>query len=108
MKKYKILWTKHAALDLEEIVAFIAAENLLAASSLFAKVKSRCSKLSVDPERNRIVPDLKDLGVSNYREIILKPYRILHKISDSTIYVIALVDSRRTIEYFLFQRLIRD
>lgn len=108
MQKFKILWTVQASIDLEEILDYIAGDNPKAAIKLFDKIKSRCAKLKANPEKYRVLPELREIGISNYREITLKPYRILYKLTQATVYIFAVVDSRRDMESFLFQRLIRE
>ena len=49
---FKVVWTKQAAQDLEEIIAYISLDNSKAAFNIFKKIKSHCSKLKVNPERN--------------------------------------------------------
>ncbi len=107
-KKFKVLWTQQAALDLEEIVDYIALENQVAALNLFESIKSRCAKLKTSPERYRVVPELKEFELTEYREIILSPYRIIYKLAPATVFVFAVVDGRRDMESFLFHRLIRQ
>ena len=108
MAKFKVFWTKQATNDLEETIAYIANDSLKTAVSIYKKIKLSCSKLSNNPERNRIIPELNNLGIISYREIIIKPYRIIYKIEKSNIYIIAAIDSRRDFESFLFSRLIND
>ena len=58
------------------------------------------------PERCRIVPELKQEGITLYRELIVKPWRIIFKISGSMVFIVSMIDSRRNIEDILFNRLI--
>jgi len=107
MSKFKVFWTRHAAIDLEEIILFIAEEKPLAARTLSKRIKNRCAKLSDNPERFRVVSELKEVGIDIYRETIISPYRVIYRLDNSSVYVIAVVDGRRDFESFLFQRLLR-
>ena len=107
MKRYKVYWTKEATLDLWEIVDYISKDRISPAKSIYKKVKLKCRELNTSPERYRRVPELLDVGIENYREIILSPYRVIYKLTESNVYIIAVVDGRRDVETFIFDRLLR-
>lgn len=65
------------------------------------------SDLYTLPDRGRIVPELHDQGINIYREISVPPWRIIYRISDSTVYVLSVIDSRRNVEDILLNRFIR-
>ncbi len=107
MKGYKVYWTKEATLDLGEIVDYISRDRISAAKSIYKKVKLKCRELNTSPERYRRVPELLDVGIEDYREIILSPYRVIYKLKESNVYIIAVVDGRSDVETFIFNRLLR-
>lgn len=107
MSKHKVFWTKQAVTDLKEIINYIEEDNISAAVKTKKNIQSLCDKLNSNPEKYRIIPELKEIGVNSYREIIYKPYRILFKLTEKNIYIFAVIDSRRDLEYFLFKRMIR-
>jgi len=107
MKNYKIFWTHNATIDLEEIIEYIFQDRQTVAIKIYNDIKHNCKKLKTQPKRNRIVPELQNIGINNYREIIYKTYRIIYKLDEKEIYIIAVVDSRRDFETFIFNRLIR-
>jgi len=96
-----------AALDLEDIMDYISKDRVSSAVSVYNAVKSKCFLLKNNPERYRIVPELQALKVVNYREIVHSPYRIIYKLTDSEVYIMAVVDSRRDFETFIFNRLLK-
>lgn len=108
MKRYRVLWTKQAASDLEETVDFIKQDNQKAAWSLYQKIIEKSALLKSNPEKYRSIPELAEIGVFRYRELVIRPYRILFRIAESIVYVFAVVDSRRDFETFLFRRFIRE
>ncbi len=57
------------------------------------------------PERCRIVPELKEQGILQYRELIVKPWRIIFRIAEKKVYALSVLDSRRNIEEILLERL---
>ena len=58
------------------------------------------------PGRCRIVPELKDQGIMQYRELIVPPWRIMFRIAEMKVYVLSVLDSRRNIEDILLKRLV--
>jgi addiction module RelE/StbE family toxin len=108
MKQYSVYWSKEAKTDLEEIVDYISKDSVSATKSVYKKIRLKCKQLNISPERYRRVPELLEFGIKNYREIISPPYRVIYKISDYNIYIIAVVDGRRDVESFIFDRLLRE
>jgi len=88
-------------------VAFIALDNVNAASQTLQKIRKAASTLQAMPHRGRIVPELKEFGIHIYHEIISPPWRIIYRISDPSIFVMAVIDSRRNVEDILLDRFIR-
>ncbi|MCP4221451.1 MAG: type II toxin-antitoxin system RelE/ParE family toxin [bacterium] len=101
-------WSKEATLDLKEITDYISKDRVSEARTIYKKIKLSCKKLKASPRRCRRVPELSDVGLGTYREIILTPYRIIFKLTETNVYIIAVVDGRRGVESFIFNRLLRS
>ena len=69
------------------------------------EIKDECDGLYYFPQRERIVPELQQIGILKYREIIYKRWRIIYKICNAKVYILIVVDSSRNLEDMLFQRL---
>ena len=108
MQTNKIYWTEAASLDLEEIIDYIYQDRKSVALKIYKEIKQLALSLKTNARRNRIVPDLQNIGITNYRELIYKVYRIIYKLEADTVYVIAVIDSRRDFETLIFNRLIRQ
>ncbi len=106
-KKYKVIWSRIAEEDLISIIKYIHSNNPIAAKNSLKEIKSNASNLNGFPQRGRIVPELKENGILQYRELIIAPWRIIHRISDSNVYVLSVIDSRRNVEDILLHRLVR-
>ena len=102
---YEIVWARFAEKDLMDIIDHIATDSPVNALQVFQKIKKKASSLYTMPERCRIVPELRDQGIMQYRELIVPPWRIMFKISDLNVFVLSVIDSRRNIEDILFKRL---
>lgn len=106
-KKYNVEWATVAESDLKQIIDYIAAESPRNALHLFKKIRQKASSLHTFPERGRIVPELQGQGIHIYRELIISPWRIIYRISDGTIFVLSVIDSRQNVEDILLNRLIK-
>jgi len=104
---FRVLWTETAVRDLESLVGYIAAEAPINAGKVLARLKYTAESLKTTPERGRLVPELLQHGLPVWRELIVRPYRILYRIDGRTVSVLAVLDSRRDLEDVLLERLIR-
>jgi len=106
VKQFEVIWTKNAEFDLELIIEYIKIDSFALAKDIFFKIKDECNNLYYFPERKRIVPELQQIGISKYREITYKRWRIIYKIDNIKVYILLIIDSSRNMEDILFQRLI--
>ena len=106
-RRFKVLWTEAAVRDLEDIVGYIAADSPLNAARILGRMRDKAKSLETVPRRGRIVPDLAHFGLPLWRELIVGPYRTIYRIEEERVYVLAVLDSRRDLEDFLLERLLR-
>ena len=106
MEYFEVYWTKSAQLDLELIINYLKQESDFIARNIFDAIKNECENLNHFPLRYRIVPELQEIGITKYRELIYKRWRIVYKIDKSAVYIMAVIDAKRNIEDILFQRLV--
>ena len=104
-KKYQVLWSYVAENDLKNIIDYIADDSPPNALKILKRIKQKASNLNTFPERERIVPELRDQGILQYRELVISPWRILYRISEMNVFVLSVLDSRRNIEDVLLKRL---
>ena len=104
--RYKIIWTHVAEKDLKEIIEHISADSPRNALRILKNIKKKASDLYTLPERGRIVPELQDQGISQYRELVIPPWRLIYRIAERKIFVLSVIDSRRNVEDILLNRLI--
>ena len=106
-KTFEILWAAAAETDLLGIVEYIAHDNPRAALKVLGKIKTGTARLDHSPRRGRIVPELLKHGISRYREIVIKPWRVFYRIEEKEVYVVSVIDGRRNVEDVLLERLLR-
>jgi addiction module RelE/StbE family toxin len=107
-KPYDVKWAAIAEQDLTAIIKYIHSDNPLAAKDRLERIKAKVSNLESLPQRGRIVPELMQQGILQYRELVIPPWRIIYRISDSNVYVFAVFDSRQNVEDILLNRLVRE
>ncbi len=103
---YKVIWSNTAEHDLEHIIEYIAIDSLSNALKVLTKIKKKSSALYSFPERGRIIPELREFNILQYREIIVDPWRVIYKITDKIVFVMSVLDSRRNVEDILLDRLV--
>lgn len=107
MKTYKVIWSNSAKFDLKQIIEYIKIDSIEIAKDIFLKIKEESNKLYFYPERKRVVPELQQIGIFKYRELIYKRWRIIFKIEKEVIHILLVIDSSRNIEDILFSRLLK-
>jgi addiction module RelE/StbE family toxin len=105
-KKFEVIWAGIAERDLSRIIEYIANENPANASKILEKLRRRTANLHYSPRRGRIVPELREYGIHQYRELIIAPWRVLYRIQEDRVHVLAVLDSRRNIEDILLERVL--
>lgn len=110
MKKgaYHVSWSIIAKGDLNAIIDFIAVNNPQNAVKITEQFEEITQSLYLFPSRGRVVPELEKQDVVTYRELLLKPWRIIYRIEGRKVYVLAVLDGRRNLEDILLERFIRD
>jgi plasmid stabilization system protein ParE len=106
-KEYKIEWAAVAENDLKQIIDYIAIDSPGNALQLLKRIRQKASNLYALPERGRIVPELQGQGIHIYRELIVAPWRIVYRISDTIVFVLSVIDSRQNVEDILLNRLLK-
>jgi plasmid stabilization system protein ParE len=106
-KEYHVKWAAIAQSDLKQIIDYIAVDSPDNALQILKKIRQKASSLYTLPDRGRIVTELKDQGIHIYREIIVPPWRIIYRISNATVFVLSVIDSRQNVEDILLNRFVK-
>ena len=105
---YHILWTETARKDMQDILLYIHQDNPVAARQTLKRIQTRAETLTQFPQRGRQVPELKDLALHHeYRELIEYPWRLIYRIDQQQVYILAILDGRRELNDLLHARLNR-
>ena len=104
---YSTVWSEPAAQDLKAILERIVATHPTNAKGVFVRFQRAVASLCTSPLRGRVVPELREYGITAYREHILTPWRVIYRIHRQEVYVLLVVDGRRNVEDVLLERLTR-
>ncbi len=88
-------------------MAYLADRSPQAALSTLGRLEARAKSLATFAERRRIVPELARWHITDYRELVAPPHRVVYRVDGSRVLVLAVVDSRRSLEDILLDRLLR-
>jgi toxin ParE1/3/4 len=101
--KRQVRWSDDAGKDLDDIIRYIARDNAVNALRILDRLHARARSLESLSARGRRIPELSTSAVPPLRELVEGPWRILYAIDADIVLVIAVVDSRRSIEACLAQ-----
>ena len=105
---FHVQLTDDAARDLEEICDYIDRyDSPVRADYVLEQIQEAFESLSGYPKRGNYPRELLDIGIRDYREILFKPYRIIHRLVGDTVYVLLIADGRRDMQWLLQRRLLR-
>ena len=101
-------WSGAAEQDVTDILEFVARQDGIArALDLYANLREAVDSLALLPRRARIVPELRDIGLHDFREILVGPYRMFFRVEQQVVLLLGVVDGRRDLAELLFERALR-
>jgi toxin ParE1/3/4 len=108
VKRYRVRLTEDAEQDLIDIYLCIARHDSVEnADYVLDQLEPLCSRLAELPERGHAPTELDRIGVTNYREVNVKPYRVICEVIRQNVFIHCILDGRRDIPSLLERRLIR-
>ncbi len=108
MKRYRIHLAEDAKQDLTDLYRYIALhDSIESANHVLDQLESLCSRLTELPDRGHVPPELNRIGVTGYRELHFKPYRVIYEIIKQNVFIHCVLDGRRDMHSLLERRLIR-
>ena len=103
--RYTVRWTPEAEADAATIIEFF--NDPINAEKVIITFGERADGLRTHPERGRVVPELRKIGVLQYLETFHKPWRMVYKLQGREIWIMAVLDGCRDLVDLLFERLAR-
>ncbi len=99
-----VVWTHAARLALDDVLDEIAATSPSGALAVVSEALEAADSLTTFAERGRIVPELEDRAV---RELLVRRYRLLYRVRDDCVVILAFVHVARDFETWRNERMPR-
>ena len=96
--RLELRWTEHAVNQLGAIAEYISLASPVYAEQVVERIVARLGQAQEFPESGRRVPEAATIDV---HELIEAPYRLIYRVADSTVVVIAIVHARQDIRRHL-------
>src|SRR5690554_6664889 len=107
MKRYPASVTVGARRDLREIHRYLLEhESSNAAEEWLGRLAAAAPSLAAAPERGSIPRELEGVGICEYRQVLVGPYRMIYRLVDDVVYVMVVADGRRDMMSLLTRRLL--
>lgn len=104
---YEVRLTLGAEADLEALHTYLEEHRSIEeADALLDAILKRLDSLERFPERGGVPKELAGLGIREFRQILISPYRLIYKVSGTTVYVMVIADGRRDMQALLEARLL--
>jgi toxin ParE1/3/4 len=107
VKHWGIVYADGAKGDILGSTDIISRDRNINADKALARLESRIGTLKTLPERGRVVPELHWHGITNIREVLENPWRIMSQVSAEEVVIIAVYDGRRQLNDVMMERFLR-
>ena len=84
----RVVWTDPAIADLGEIIDFIARDSPRYAIQVGERIYEAAGKLELGPRAGWKAPEF---NVDHFREILMRPYRIIYELRGDACYIVAVI-----------------
>ena len=104
---YSVFLLEEAIKDIEAIYRYIRKSgSKTAAMDMVAAMRKACDSLSENPERGHIPHELSKIDQFEYRQIVVKKYRIIYQLVKPNIFIFGIIHGNRNISEILKQRVL--
>lgn len=106
--RFEVRLTHEAERDLEDIHGWLAVNAAPSvADELLDALIARVHSLERFPLRGSIPRELAELGISEFRQVLLGHYRMIYSVDEDRVHVSVIPDGRRDMQALLRDRLVR-
>jgi toxin ParE1/3/4 len=92
---FKVVWSPEAIEDLESITAYIGRDSEFYARAVATKIVEMARGIGSLPRIGRVVPEL---GDEKIRERFIYSYRVVYRVEEERILIVAVIHGKRLIE----------
>lgn len=106
-ERFDVELTAGAEADLEAIYDYLAEQRSTDdAEALLEAFLERIETLERFPLRGAVPKELDALGIHEFRQILLSPYRLIYRVLGTKVFVLVIADGRRDMQALLERRLL--
>ncbi|NMC98301.1 MAG: type II toxin-antitoxin system RelE/ParE family toxin [Bacteroidales bacterium] len=105
--EYKVRIPNSVKKDIEEIIEYYFDDRPEYAKKIFELLFERINSLKSFPNKGRIVPELLEYNINEYREILESYWRIIYRIDNDMVEIFTVIDARRNVQDLLVEKLKR-
>ena len=107
MADFDVRLTRGAEIDLESLYDFVK-DNRSAeqADVLLDRLLAAIETLETFPLRGSVPKELDVLGIREFRQILVDPYRLIYRVGGKAVFVMVIADGRRDMQALLERRLL--
>lgn len=106
--KYQVFITGDAERDILDLYDYIlSSDSIGSADYVYKNIKENCLRLSDFPSKGHYPLELERIGITEYREIHFKLYRIIYQLIGDKVFIHCVLDGRRDLQEILERRLLR-
>lgn len=106
-RRYAVRITQGAEDDLDALHDYLAVHRSPAeADALLEALLARIETLERFPERGVVPKELAALGMREFRQLLLAPYRLIYRVAGKNVYIMLVADGRRDMRALLERRLL--
>lgn len=107
MASYKVVVTKDAEADLENIHNYISEHDCPENTDyVLDELLAVADNLTNFPMKGTMPNELQTLGIREFRQILFKPYRVIYRVLGQQIIIYVITDGRRDMKALLSRRLL--
>lgn len=104
---FEVELTQGAEDDLEGIHDYLSEHRSMeAAEALLDAFLDKIQTLERYPERGSVPKELEAIGIRDFRQVLLDPYRLIYRVIDSKVVILVIADGRRDMQTLLERRLL--
>lgn len=106
-ERFEVALTQGAESDLEALHADLAEHrSAAAAEDLLDALIEVVQTLERFPQRGSVPKELEALGIREFRQVLLDPYRLIYRVIGNTAFILLIADGRRDMQALLEHRLL--
>ncbi|HKT16371.1 MAG TPA: type II toxin-antitoxin system RelE/ParE family toxin [Allosphingosinicella sp.] len=106
--RFDVELTQGAEDDLEAIYDYLAQNRSIDDAEAFLEVfLEKIDTLERLPLRGGIPKELDTLGIREFRQVLLGPYRLIYRVAAGKVFILVIADGRRDMQALLERRLLR-